>query len=169
MAYETTTVTVSRSQEQVRAVLRQAGADRIMFGEVLTGPDKSAGVEFVHLGLFVRVVCPLKPPDPDVVAAKARRAQTRSRDQIADDLLEQEAKRVWRVLHWGIKARMESVAEGLETFEQAFLPHLVDPSTNRTIWESVRPAIEGGALQADGGKGLGSGLALGAGETVIDA
>lgn len=41
----------------------------------------------------------------------------------------------------------------METFEQAFLSHLVDPSTNVTLWEAVRVPIEGGAFQL-GGAGM---------------
>lgn len=163
MAYESTTVDVPKSQADIRKVLRSAGADRITFAEQITGPTKSAGVEFLHLGLLVRVVCPLAEPDGKAVAAKADRSRSKSRDEVFDEMVEQEARRIWRVLHWGLKARMESVAEGLETFEQAFLPHLVDPSTNRTLWDTVRGSIEGGALQQADGNGLGSMLALGSG------
>lgn len=156
MAYEKTEVTVSRSQEQIRTVLRRSGADRITFGEVLTGEHKSAGVEFVHLGLKVRVLCPLKEPPARTVTEKANRSRSKTRDDVLDEMLEQEAKRVWRVLHWGIKARMESVAEELETFEQAFLPHIVDPRTGQTLWTMMQPTIEAGALQVESGEGFGS-------------
>jgi predicted DNA-binding protein (UPF0278 family) len=71
------------------------------------------------------------------VGSKYRRARSRSRDEIRDQLYEQEERRIWRVLAWNLKARMVAVDEGLETFEEAFLPHLLDPRTNRTIYEHL--------------------------------
>ena len=69
--------------------------------------------------------------------AKAQRAHTRTADEIRDQLYEQEEKRIWRVLAWNLKARMVAVEEGLETFEEAFLPHLLDPRSGRTIYEHL--------------------------------
>jgi hypothetical protein len=45
---------------------------------------------------------------------------------------EQEARRIWRVMAWNLKARLISVEEGVETFAEAFLAHLVTrPPTAR--------------------------------------
>jgi hypothetical protein len=155
MAYETTTVDVPKSQSAIRNQLLKAGADRVAFAEQLTGPDQSAGVEFLHRGLLVRVVCPIPTAPGKWLDDKVmkQRSGTKDRVDFARDWTAQESKRIWRVLHWSIKARMEAVDEGLETFEQAFLPHLVDPSTNRTLWDHLRPGIEGGAM-CEGGGGL---------------
>ena len=38
---------------------------------------------------------------------------------------------------WNLKARMVAVEEEVETFEQAFLPHLLNPQTGRTIYEQL--------------------------------
>ena len=146
MAYEKTAVPVARSQEAVRTLLRDAGADRVAFGEVLNGPALSVGVEFLHNEVLVRVTCPVGEPS------------------MSTKTTEQETRRVWRVLHWSLKARMESINEGLETFEQAFLPHIVDPASGRTLWQMVQPALRDGRL-AVGAGGLGGILALGSGES----
>lgn len=164
MAYESTDVSVSRSQEQIRGVLRKHGAARIAFGEGFEdeGHDGEVGhaaVEFVHVDVLVRVYAPLRAPSKKVIDDKVHRSRSKDRATIFSEAIEQEAKRIWRVLHWTIKARMEAVAEGLETFEQAFLPHIVDPVSGQTLWERIQPIIESGALKI-GGSGL---RALGAG------
>lgn len=162
MAYETTTVSVSSSQEHIRKVLRGHGAVRTAFGESFEDIDDQAGhaaVEFVHCDTLVRVYAPLRRPPAKLVSDKVNRSRTKDRDAIVEELVEQEAKRIWRVLHWTIKARMEAVAEGLETFEQAFLPHIVDPASDQTLWERIKPVIDAGAMRL-GGAGL---RALGAG------
>lgn len=159
MAYETTTVPVSRSQESIRDLLRHHGATTISFAEQFlddtSDPGKagSAGVEFVHDDTKVRVFVSIKSPDPKAVRDKVKRARSKTEEQIVAELVEQEARRIWRVLHWTLKARMEAVAENVETFEQAFLPHIVDPATNVTLWERIRGVVEAGALRI-GGPGL---------------
>lgn len=154
MAYETTTVTASKSQTEVLGLLRKFGAKQFSIGE---GEDW-AGVEFIHANHLVRVRCPLRQPKPHDVQ-KHYTSSRKSLEHSAAALKEREAMRVWRVLVWTIKARLVAVDEGLETFEQAFFSSLVDPTTGRTIWDHARSAVEAGALQL-GGAGL---AALGTG------
>lgn len=165
MAYEKTEVNVSRSQEQIRDVLTKHGAARFNFGESFMsdggdGRVGTAGVEFVYSDTLVRIIAILRGPDEKVIKEKVKRAQSRTEAQIRGEFQAQEAKRVWRVLHWVIKARMEAVTEGLETFEQAFLPHIVEPVSGRTLWDIMQPSVAEGALQI-GGTGL---RALGSGK-----
>lgn len=164
MAYETTTVPVSKSQEQIRTVLVKHGAEKFSFGEQMTSPldgiAGSVGVEFVYDQTAVRMVASLHSPDVDEVTAKAGRSRTKGELEVEREMVEQEAMRVWRVLHWCIKTRMEAIEEGLETFEQSFLPHIVDPGSQRTLWDLLREPVEKGAMKI-GGAGL---KALGAGK-----
>jgi hypothetical protein len=80
---------------------------------------------------------PLKLLDERQIQAKAQRARTRTIEDIRDEVYEQEEKRIWRVLAWNLKARMVAVDEGLETFEEAFLPHLLNPRTGRTLYDEL--------------------------------
>lgn len=47
----------------------------------------------------------------------------------------------WRLLLLCIKAKLESVASGVETFEESFLAHVVMPD-GKTVHDHVRPGIE---------------------------
>jgi len=153
MAYESTEVPVSRSQGHIRDLLRKHGA-QFSFSEAETLDGmRLATVDFIHHGHAVRIRVPLRPPDPKAIQKAVQRARTRTREQIQRDAYDQEERRIWRVLYHTLKARMVVVEEGVETFEQAFLAHLVDPSSGRTLWEVVRDPIEAGHLQV-GGKGL---------------
>lgn len=80
---------------------------------------------------------PHKPLDDKALAAKARRARTQTYAQFEAAAIEQEAKRIWRVIAWNLKARMVAVEEGVETFEEAFLAHLVNAQTGRTVYEEL--------------------------------
>ncbi|MEA2994346.1 MAG: hypothetical protein QOD40_3266 [Alphaproteobacteria bacterium] len=53
---------------------------------------------------------------------------------------EQLARQRWRALLLCIKAKLESVESGIETFEDAFLAHVVMPD-GQTVSDHVRPRI----------------------------
>ena len=138
MAYETTTVPVERSQGEIRKLLIRAQVAQLAFGEDRDeGGQRWASVAFRHGVYAVKIRVPLKVVDERAVSAKYMRARSKSRDEIRDLLYEQEEKRIWRVMAWNLKARMVAVEEEVETFEQAFLPHLLNPQTGRTIYEQL--------------------------------
>lgn len=162
MAYETTTVPVDKSQGAIRQLLVKHGADQFTFGDG-GGPVAWAGIEFAHAGLLVRMRAPLKVDEDELRQTweKHRRNQGKKTEvEWRRQHVEQEQKRIWRVLHWTMKARLEAVEERVETFEQAFLAHIVDPATNRTLYERLQPALERGVFDV-GGPGM---LELGTGK-----
>jgi len=153
MAYETTDVAVESSQGAIRKLLYQHHAANFSFTETSVDDERWAAVDFVLQEQRVRIRVPLKKPDQRVVKQKVQRARTRTVADIERDLSEQEAKRIWRVMFHTLKARLVAVEEGVETFEEAFLSHLVDPVTGLTMWDAVKSAVESGALKV-GGPGL---------------
>jgi hypothetical protein len=160
MAYEQTSVPVEKSQGEIRKLLTRYGAQRFTFSEGVNDLDgrQWLAVDFVHAAEFdrphlVRIAVPLKEPDKAALKSRASRYNSRPLAALIEEALEQEKRRIWRVVFYSLKSRMESVAEKLETFEQAFLPHLVDPATGHTIWEMLKGPIEGGLLVI-GGPGL---------------
>lgn len=135
MAYETTSVPVERSQAELRALLTDHKASRFGFGEETDSAGvRWASVSFVYAGRAVRMRVPHKPIDDKTGRERARRAH---RGYKPEEAVEQEAKRIWRVVAWNLRARLVAVEEGVETFEEAFLAHLVDERTGRTIFEQL--------------------------------
>lgn len=139
VAYETTRVPVPRSQQDIREMLLSYGGDGFSLGE---GPD-FAQIEFAAQGFLVRMRVRKRPNGPELVEAfqqkrKGRRAEAEAQAG------EWEAQRVWRVLFWSLKARLIAVEEGLETLTEAFLAHMVDPDSGRTVYEAM---TESGALK----------------------
>ncbi len=53
---------------------------------------------------------------------------------------EQACRSRWRALFLCIKAKLESIESGIETFEDAFLAHIQMPD-GHTVAEHVRPRI----------------------------
>lgn len=159
MPYEQTSVSVESSQGAVRKLLTKYGAQRFTFSEG-AGEDGRTWVmlEFVYAPEYdrphlIRLLVPCKPPDEGSIKRKAQRARTRTAADIKAEAMEQEMRRIWRVIFHNLKARMESVAEEVESFEQAWLPHIVDPATGMTLWQRVEPAVTAGRLVI-GGPGL---------------
>jgi hypothetical protein len=138
MAYETTTVAVEKSQADIRQLLRKHGAGRFEFGEATDDNGTTwAALGFAMNGRAIRMRVPLKPINDQAAANKARRARSKTLGEIRGEMIEQEAKRIWRVLAWNLKARLEAVEEGVETFEEAFLAHLLDERTGETVYEQL--------------------------------
>lgn len=165
MAYETTSVDPTKSQGDIRDILNKHDATGFRFSEHLEGEQWVLTVEFIKEGHLIRIQAMVDEPDEKVIREKAKRARKRTRQQIEDEFREQEHRRMWRVLYWSLKARMEAIEEGLETFVQAFLPHVVDPGSGQTIWQRMQGHIEGGSLLIDG-PGL-PGLPMGDGDNLV--
>ena len=138
MAYETTTVPVEKSQGELRKLLAGHQASRFAFGEETDSAGVAwAAVSFAHGSHAVRMRVPHKPVDPRAVSRKLMRARSKTKADIEHELVEQEARRIWRVMAWNLKARLVAVEEGVETFEEAFLAHLIDERTGQTIYEQL--------------------------------
>lgn len=56
------------------------------------------------------------------------------------DKAAQQSRQRWRALLLAIKSKLESVASGIETFEEAFLAHVVMPD-GITVGQHARPRI----------------------------
>lgn len=145
-AYDQTTVAVEKSQAEIRRLLARHGAQRFGFGEDSDGDARWAVLQFAAAGRAVRLRVPYKPVREGDVQAKARRSRTKTAAEVRFDAHEQEARRIWRVIAWNLKARLVAVEEGVETFEEAFLAHLLDERTGMTIYESL---VRDGGVQLD--------------------
>lgn len=109
-----TDVTVSRSRDQIVEMMKRAGADAFIFGE-----DRDrATIGFRLGGRYLRFTVPL----PE-----------RASDQLV--------RTRWRALWLVVKARLEAVAIGLTTIEEAFLAETMLPD-KQTVAEVMLPQIE---------------------------
>ena len=119
-----TKVPVDQTRLEIERTLTRYGADRFAFMSevgraVIVFEAKSRRLKF-DLPLLVA-----KAGENDA-SKKTREQVTRSK---------------WRALLLCIKAKLESVESGIETFEEAFLAHIVMPD-GKTVGEHASPAIE---------------------------
>lgn len=130
MAYaEKTSVSFERSIAEIMELIQKAGADQV--GQ-MQSPNGFA-VQFTLADRMVRFRVPFETidemPTRDGRNALLSKAQRQSR-------LEQSRRQRGRALLLTVKAKLESVESGIETFEQAFLAHVV-MSDGKTVYERI--------------------------------
>lgn len=111
-----TKVPVDQSRNEIERTLKRYGADRFLY---LTEKDRAC-IMFEAHDRRIRFDLPLPSGDSD----KER----------------QIARQRWRALLLCIKAKLESVESKIETFEDAFLAHVLMPD-NQTVAAHIKPRI----------------------------
>lgn len=140
-----TKASISKTDEEIKKALRKYGAENFLIGEA----SGRAQVLFEMNGRRIIIRMPLPSKDEKRFHKTAGRNITRSQDA-ALALWEQEAREKWRALLLCIKAKLESVNSGVETFEQAFMAHMLLPSGETMSEWAERPdnkaALQGGRM-----------------------
>jgi hypothetical protein len=136
---EGTSVSSDRSRAEIDSLLMRYGANSFVYG---MNAD-SAMVAFEMRGRRIKFVLPM--PDRTGkefqmgVHPHSHKPTQLSPEKVAAKY-EQATRERWRALVLCIKAKLESVESKIETFEEAFLPHIV-MSNGRTIGETLLPDI----------------------------
>lgn len=134
-----TQVTSAKSRVAIERLLEQYKASRT---GVIT-EDGRASVGFT-IGDW-SVLFKMQLPRRDEPRFHARRRNTR----IAEQRWEQACRSAWRALLLTIKAKLVAVESGVETFEQAFLAHLVIPGgRGATVGEREIPQLRAQNIEA---------------------
>lgn len=120
---EGTEVPAERSKAEIERTLTKFGADQFGYG----WRDTAAVVVFRAQGRHIKFLLPM-PTEADLRGMKK------------DGAKERETRRRWRALNLCIKAKLEAVATGIETFEESFMAHVVLPD-GRTMAEAALPQI----------------------------
>ncbi len=131
-----TSVSAERSRSEIERVLQRFGADQFMYG----WDESQALVQFRASGKVVKFVLLLPDKNEDRFALTP--SGRRRRDPAAMlKAWEQETRSAWRALALVIKAKLIAVEEGIVSFEQEFLAHIVLPDGN-TVGEWAIPQLE---------------------------
>lgn len=127
-----TKVSPENSRAELEKVLSRYGADAFSYGVEST----RAIIAFRANGRHVKFELAY-PPLSDF-----RWTRTTSRTPTQQGVArEQRIRELWRALVLVVKARLESVESGIESFEQAFLPYIHLPN-GQTAGEFLVPQIE---------------------------
>jgi hypothetical protein len=136
MSYaEGTSVSPEKSEMEIRTLLRKYGAEDFLSG--WSGEQVTIGFRAKGRVVRFRVILPKRD---EARFRKGRNDWTPATDKQAHDRFEQEVRRLWRALVLTIKAKLECVESGIETFEHAFMANIVMPD-GRTVAEHATPWI----------------------------
>lgn len=140
MSYaQDTDVSVERSQSEIQRMLTRAGATKFMSGF----DEHQAAIMFWLRGKAFKFVLPLPDRKGKEFTVTGRWNTTATPDQ-AFKKWEKTCRSRWRALALAIKAKLESVAIGLTTFEQEFLAFIVTDD-GRTVGERIIPQLDDAA------------------------
>lgn len=131
---DTTEVPPERTRAEIETTLRKYRADSFMSG----WDAASAYVAFRAHDRLIRFRIDL--PDPTDERFTRKNPYQKQPDGKAAALYDQAVRTIWRRLLLCIRAKLESVASGIETFETAFAAHIVLP-TGQTVGEWIAPQI----------------------------
>jgi hypothetical protein len=128
-----TKVAPEASRAEIERTLARYGATSFMYG----WEDDRAVVQFRAQERYVRFVLSM-PPLEDFATTPGGRRRRAYEQMVAER--EKAMRQRWRVLALAVKAKLESVEAGLESFEDAFLAHILLPDGS-TVGESATSAI----------------------------
>ncbi len=129
-----TSVSTDKSRAEIETILRRYGASHFAY---MSGPGK-ATVAFQAHARRIRFDLPL-PDVSDKTFARDGRGSLRTALK-RHEVWEQSCRERWRALALCIKAKLEAVESKIESFEDAFLAHII-LDDGRTVGEIAIPRI----------------------------
>lgn len=139
-----TSVPVEKSRSEIEKLIERYGAERFQYGW-----DKDrAVIQFFTQSRAIRFELPLPDKSDERFTLTPSTRKKRS-DSEALKHWEQACRQIWRALVLLIKAKLEAVESGIVSFEEEFLAHIVDPSSNKRFAEVAIPAIQHAYLGHD--------------------
>lgn len=115
-----TKVPVTKSRHEIERVLERYGATGFAYGTQIG----RAMIMFETSERRIRFILPLVPPS-----------------NLSQNEVGQFERSRWRALLLSIKAKLEAVESGIETFDEAFLSHVVMPN-GQTMAEHLVPYLK---------------------------
>jgi len=131
-----TEVTVDKSKGELKRVVYKSGASNYKYAE----EEDRAMVMFSKEARIIRFVIKFPPPESREFTHTPGRGTKRTQAAAYKEY-EAEHRRRWRALILSVKAKFESTASGIETFEEAFLAQILLPNS-QTVAQAVSPSIE---------------------------
>lgn len=135
-----TKTSIDNTEQQIKTMLRKAGAEAVAIFE-----DGTRAVIAFHLSdraIQFRLPLPGRFEDRFVYRrVNQHGGLAENTAATRDSLWVQASRERWRALHLCIKAKLESVEQNIETFDEAFLAHVQMPD-GETVGDKVLPEMQ---------------------------
>jgi hypothetical protein len=135
MAYDSTKVPISQSQEAIRRLIYAHKGTGV---SLISQPPREgfeALITITDLPYRVRVMATCAKVDSLTSQGKRRTAT------VMEEMRHNEVKRVWRVLFWHLKAMFEAADSGVIDIRDVIMPYVVTRD-GRTLSEHIIPQME---------------------------
>src|SRR6266571_4856377 len=142
---EGTSVSIERSQNEIKRNLNRHGATGFLFGE----QGEKAAILFELKGRQYRMGVTYPPRGKFQNMQPNQYTRVMNAKQRAENAYEQEKQRLWRGLALLVKAKLEAIESGISTLEMEMQPYTVKLQTNLHIFYGKRgptDARQGDAL-----------------------
>jgi len=132
-----TAVPVSKTRGEIEALVERYGANRFASGwqDDVDGV-LCAAISFVARGRLVRFKLRM-PTKDDLRATLKKKLGWRLTETRLGQEMGAEQRRRWRFLLLVLKAKLESIESGIESFDEAFLANIVTDG-NLTVYEAIK-------------------------------
>jgi hypothetical protein len=134
VAYDKTEVAVSKSQDAIRKLVYSHKGTGLMLISRTPHEGFEAFMELDKLSYHIRVMAVCKDQKHD------RHGMLRSNSALSN-AVEQENRRVWRVLYWHLKAMFEAADSGVIDIRDVIMPYVV-LADGSTLSEHVKPRMK---------------------------
>ena len=134
MAYESTEVAVSKSQDAIRKLIYSHKGTGLMLVSRPPHEGFEAFIEIENKPYHIRIMAVCKDQ-------KLGRDGWERSNSAYEKALEQENRRVWRVLYWHLKAIFEAADSGVIDIRNVIMPYVVLRDGN-TLSDHIRPKME---------------------------
>ena len=135
MAYESTNVSVGKSQEQIRVLIYAHDGSGISFVSQRPREGFEALVTIKDQPYHIRVMAKCNEVNTHKGPGYRRRATV-----AIEKARQQEERRVWRVLYWHLKAMFEAADSGVIDLRDVIMPYVVTRD-GRTLSEHIVPRM----------------------------
>lgn len=131
---------IGATEQQIKRMLQKAGADGVAMME-----ERTRAIVAFHLnGRAIQFRLPLPARDEHRFTHRAvnqHGGEVERANDAALDLWVQACRERWRALHLCIKAKLESVEQNIESFDDAFLAHIQMPD-GETVGDKMRGELQ---------------------------
>jgi hypothetical protein len=130
MAYEKTEVAVSKSQDAIRGLIYAHRGTGLM---LISRPPQEGFEAFIEIDMpyHIRIMATCRTFNPNRYRYKGGYEKD----------VEQEERRVWRVLYWHLKALFEAADSGVIDIRNVVMPYVV-LRDGLTLSDHIRPKMD---------------------------
>jgi hypothetical protein len=140
MSYESTSVSVSKSQDELRKLLLRHEGSSVAFVSQPPSEGFQAMVPIEGKLYHIKIMAKMREVKPKQVKGRHYMGRWIPPRTVHDEQ-EAEARRIWRVIYYHVKSVFEAADSGVMEFRELILPYIVTKDGG-TVAEHILPKLD---------------------------